>query len=106
MDATRRPGLFDPLGDIVASARDLARMERSGHRLDSAEMRVLNALDEIAGVRHDIDGEGIEAGDWSWVDAEETDLIAVERMTAPHWEADGSGTATPWLPHRQEKAND
>ena len=76
MDLSRRPSSFDPLGEIVVAARDLARMERSGQRLSSTERRVLDALDPITDVRRDI---AEEASDLHWIDVEETDLAVAER---------------------------
>lgn len=82
MDLTRYPTSFDPLGEIVAAARDLARMERSGHTLGSTERQVLDALDPITGVRRDIAQESRESSNLSWVDVEETDLVAEEKSAA------------------------
>lgn len=82
MDLSRRPASFDPLGEIVAAARDLARMERSGSALGSAERRVLDALDPITGVRREVARESSESTALDWVDVEETDLLAEERSAA------------------------
>lgn len=91
MDLSRRPASFDPLDEIVAAARDLARMERSGHPLGSTEKQVLDALDPITDVRRDVARELNGIGELSWVDVEETDLDAEERSAVQRDRAAGQG---------------